>query len=374
MIRFYKSNPFYNIYLLIIITVISFRFLIHGSHELGLQNYLKPDRGPHSVIYLIIVPSFYLYHKNLVFQDKIYGLKDLKHLLFLVFLFFINSNHFIVKHYMLHYGKITNFILIAFFLCFYILFIYRLLHKNIWFKKDLLVSNTHYQLVKKWTIYLFSINVLAAIIMLISVYTEIDKHVYLSGKSLATVSLLFWLFIYFKILATPEILYGLPILNKTILKFSTVDKDLKLLTTKQSNHWILETPNLKNEQDQKLQEKIMSNIIGYTNEIDKLSSEKFIFSNPKITTNDLANALGVPTSYIVYLFKYHSKIPFTEYRMKSRIQHSISLIEDGYLKNNTLESLAHQCGFASYNPFFSAFKKETGFAPQEYLKSVTPKL
>ncbi|MFD0989066.1 helix-turn-helix domain-containing protein [Mariniflexile jejuense] len=216
---------------------------------------------------------------------------------------------------------------------------------------------------------MFSINVLAVIIIIVSVYTEINKDVYLSGKSLATFSLLFWLFIYFKILATPEILYGLPILNMKILKFGLPTKEPETNLASKSNNWILETISAKNEQDTKLQEKITANIISYTEEIDKISNEHFIFRNPKASANDLANALGVPTSHIVYLFKYHSTIPFSEYRMNCRIQDSINLIEAGYLKTNTLESLAFKTGFASYNPFFSAFKKVTGYSPQDYLKT-----
>ena len=55
--------------------------------------------------------------------------------------------------------------------------------------------------------------------------------------------------------------------------------------------------------------------------------------------------------------------------MSSRIKDALSLIDDGYLKRNTLESLAYKTGFSSYNPFFSAFKKITGLSPQEYIKS-----
>jgi YesN/AraC family two-component response regulator len=47
-------------------------------------------------------------------------------------------------------------------------------------------------------------------------------------------------------------------------------------------------------------------------------------------------------------------------------------MEQGYLKANTLESLAYKTGFASYNPFFSAFKKITSYSPQDYIKSIKP--
>lgn len=265
---------------------------------------------------------------------------------------------------------LINFILIGLFVFFYLAIIIKLLHTNIWFKRDLLINNTHLRLVKNWTIYLFTQNLLGAVTLLISIYTEMCSQTNLSGKSLAVLLLLYWLFIYFKILTAPEILYGLPILNKKTLKFSDSSESNDQINTLENDCWILEINNQKNDQDSKLQEKIMSNIIGYIQEVDKLITEKHIFRNPKAAPSDIANKLGVPTSHIVYLFKYHSTISFSEYRMRSRIKDSINLIEQGYLKTNTLESLAYKTGFASYNPFFSAFKKVTNLSPQDYLKSV----
>ncbi len=94
-----------------------------------------------------------------------------------------------------------------------------------------------------------------------SIYTEIHSEASLSGKSLAIILLLFWLFIYFKILFTPEILYGLPILNKKILKFNLLDDERSFIEKPSKNNWILEISHQKNnDQDLKLQEKIMSNI------------------------------------------------------------------------------------------------------------------
>lgn len=371
MITSYRTNPFYNTYLLLIIITISFRFLVRGSFELGLQSILSPDRGLDSIFYLTIVPCFYLYHKNLTLQSKTFNPKDLKHIISIVFLYMLNTNQYIAESYMLYFGQITNFIFIGFFILIYLVLIFKILSKNIWFKKDLLINNKHFKLVKNWTIYLFTFNVLAGITLLTSFYTEIYTEPIMSGKSMAILLLFFWLFIYFKILFTPEILYGLPILNKKFLKFSVpkeVSKPPKIAT---NDNWILEINYQKNnDQDLKLQEKIMDNIASYIHEVDKLSKNEFVFRDPKASHTTLANHLGVPTSHIVYLFKYHSKTSFSEYRMTSRIQDATKLIEYGFLTTETLESLASKTGFASYNPFFSAFKKVTTFSPQDYLKSI----
>jgi AraC-like DNA-binding protein len=49
-----------------------------------------------------------------------------------------------------------------------------------------------------------------------------------------------------------------------------------------------------------------------------------------------------------------------------RIDLAITEIDRGYLQMNTMESLASSIGFASYNPFFTAFKKHTGLSPKKY--------
>jgi len=372
MITSYKSNPFYNAFLLLIIVIVSIRFLIHGSYELGIQTVFAPKEGPPSILYLILIPCFYLYYKNLVRQKKTYNPEDLKHFIFIIFLYVINTDTTLKESFLFHFGPITNFILIGLFILFYLILIFRLLRKNIWFKKNIPISNIHLSLIKNWSIYLYTLNVLGSIALLTSIYKEVNSESMISGKSMAPLILIFWLFIFFKILISPEILYGLPILNKKLIKFTPPKLDTEQNLESANKNWILEPDSQQNHQDLKLQERIRSNIFSYINEIDKLSDEAFIFRNPTISCTDIANKLGVPTSHIVYLFKYHSNISFSEFRMRSRIKDSLNLIEQGYLKTNTLESLAYKTGFASYNPFFSAFKKVTGCSPQDYIKSMKP--
>lgn len=373
MIRSYRSNPFCNFFLILIISILSFRLLVHGSYHLGLQTLLKADSGQYSILYLIIVPCFYLYYKYLIFPKKKYNLKDLKHLIFIVFLFLINYIESIENSFIFYFGDFTNLTLITIFILFYLRLIFNLLKKEIWFRNDLLLIDRHFKLVKKWTLYLFIINILNSFLLLMSLFTEITNGVNPSGKSLGVFILLFWLFVFFKILTSPEILYGLPILNRTLLKFndSISEEIVDVIETKESisSSWILETDAVKSSQDQRLQENIRANIVSYIKEVDKLASEILIFRNPKTAQSDLAEALGVPTSHIVYLFKYHSNISFSEYRMYSRIQDAIKLIDEGFLNTETFESLAYKTGFASYNPFFISFKKITGYSPQDYIKT-----
>ena len=361
MIASYRSNQLLNIFLLLIFVIISVRFLIHGSYKLGFQTHLIPDDGSTSILYLTVVPCFYLYYKSLISGQKFFALKDVKHFICIALFYLSISIPGIRNSFLYHYHLLTYVIFITLIINLYLFLAYRLLKKNLWSNSDIQIGFTHYALVKKWTIYLFVLNTLGAVAVLISIFTEITNGSDLTGKSMAIVLLLFWLFIYFKILISPEILYGLPVLNEKLLLFS------KPHLISSMDNWELSAPNLKGNQDVRLQEKIKSNILNYVDVIDRLNYMDLIFRDSKTTHTDIAHKMGVPTSHIVYLFKYHSKISFSEYRMSSRIKDALSLIDDGYLKRNTLESLAYKTGFSSYNPFFSAFKKITGLSPQDYI-------
>lgn len=369
MLRFYRSNPFCNLFLVIIISIVSFRYFIHGSYILGLQSVLKPDKGLFSLLFLIIAPCLYLYYKHLTLQKKEYSPNDLKHGVFIIILYLINSIDAIHNSVLFYFGPMTNFFLIGIFLAFYNVLIFNLLSKEVWFRSNLHLVKDHFNLIKNWTITFFIINVLCSIVVLFSLYNEFNSGVLVSGKSMVSFLLIFWVIIFFKILISPEILYGLPVLNKTLLKFNKSEfKNLELVVNS-NDIWILETSDVKNNQDQKLQEKIREHILSYIHEVEKLSNEEFIFRNQKTSQGDIAEKLGVPTSHIVYLFKYHSKISFSEFRMNSRIHDAIVLLENGFLNSETFDSLAHTTGFSSYNPFFLAFKKNTSYSPQEYMKN-----
>jgi YesN/AraC family two-component response regulator len=73
---------------------------------------------------------------------------------------------------------------------------------------------------------------------------------------------------------------------------------------------------------------------------------------------------------MVYVFKYHSKLTFTELKKKVRVEEAIELMKNNYLKQNTLESLSKEVGFTTYNTFYTSFKEETGMAPNQFLMNL----
>ena len=119
-----------------------------------------------------------------------------------------------------------------------------------------------------------------------------------------------------------------------------------------------------------LKEKISAKIEPYLFELNELLLSNSYFTNPQFSIKDLAQVLNIPISHLKYIFKYHSKLSFSDYKKISRIQNSLALIKNNYLTTNTLESLSKEVGFSSYNPFFTCFKDVVGKSPHQYISSI----
>jgi len=171
---------------------------------------------------------------------------------------------------------------------------------------------------------------------------------------------LLWIFIYLKILSDPEFLYGYDVLQSKI-------KEYKKHSIVLDNVWKMEHNEvLVNVQDAILKEKIGRSIENYIIEMEHLALHSNLFFKETFSAEDLANKLGIPKSHLLYVFKYHANVSFSDFKKIIRIQKAITFMEEDYLKNNMMESLALEVGFSSYSPFFKSFKTITGLSPQEY--------
>jgi AraC-like DNA-binding protein len=113
-----------------------------------------------------------------------------------------------------------------------------------------------------------------------------------------------------------------------------------------------------------------ANIENYIEAIEISLFKNNYFRKPEFTIRELALALNIPISHLKYLYKYHSKISFSDHKKIIRIKDALKLIDQNYLKSNTLESLSKEVGFASYNPFFTSFKEVVGKSPVQYLSTL----
>lgn len=94
--------------------------------------------------------------------------------------------------------------------------------------------------------------------------------------------------------------------------------------------------------------------------VDERQYIQVSFSKSKILADS-----GVSDRLFTYYFNEHLQSSFIQWRNKYRLDYSMELISDGYLKNYTIESLAKKVGFQSRNSFATSFKAEFGKLPSE---------
>jgi len=363
----YKSNKIINIYLVIILFLMSSRFLNIGINQLiNNNNPLQPIIRTFNVFFIFVAPCFYLYFKNLITSQKNFVIKDLFHFIFPL-LFIIESRFSI-------YENLLNnpFPLVYLFILYLIvtnILLFLMLKKNIWNKKGSLeIVAKQNLLIKRWSIYLYTAINLFLLRLIISLIIENRYVGFISGQYAIWVTAVIWIFIFVKILTSPEILYGYSFLLKK-------SKENKNYVTTNISHWnLVSKVKITNVQDLQLRDRMNQNIEKYLSEIDEAAEKNNYFRDSKFTLADFASKLNIPKSHLSYLFKYHSEISFSDYKKIARIEDALHLIQADYLKTNTFDSMAKEVGFSSYNPFFTSFKDIIGTPPQEYCTTIEKQL
>lgn len=84
-----------------------------------------------------------------------------------------------------------------------------------------------------------------------------------------------------------------------------------------------------------------------------------------IGLNDAAEAAGVNSTYLSYLFRKEMGIGFSNYLLNLRIEYAKKLLRESNLK---IVKIAEQSGFNDYHYFSKVFKKSTGKSPAKYRK------
>ena len=353
----HKSNKYVNIYLALILFIVSVKS-IHGGFSENYNllfldinfNWLRP-------LSIITLPFFYLYFESL-FKDRIH-LKKKVYLHFLLPIFLAIFSAFQNKFKFLEpapFYLILSFLVISIIL-FYIIKNSFLFFK--FFKNKNLIFIKHFNLVNKWVFFIYIIFIIGSIRLIISVYFDFERD----QKGLANMSNVFkncvLLLLLVKLLISPEILFGYP---KLKIRLSGFDKNLIF----NNEVWSIKEVATSNIQDAKLSRLINTKLVPYLNEIEKFIINENPFRSSKYRANNLAENLSIPSSHLAYIFKYHCKMSFTEYKNHHRIEDALKLINEGFLDSKTFDGLAEKVGYVSYNPFFTSFKKRTNYSPKQY--------
>jgi AraC-like DNA-binding protein len=354
----YKSNKLVNFFLFAVFTISSIRLLIMGTYGLNIQTGLKDFSGAYRIIPLFNVSLLFLYFKSIVEDQRQFKFDFLAHLILPAFYFSFLVWYNGSAYYGMFAFKLLNLTITFSFIFVYLLKSLKVLNNSVW-KNTFSLHSEHFKLMRNWTIFLFSVAVLLYARIIISFISDLIYGEIITGNDFNILHAIIWMTVFVKVLVSPEILFGLPHLKKKV----HAHPEIKI---KLDENWYFEKITIHNQQDLKLKSKIDDRLLALIEEIETLIRDHNYFRNQKITISDVANELNIPVSHLVYLFKYHSKMTFTEYKTFHKIEDAKLLIEGGFLARNTLESLAAEVGFASYNPFFTAFKKLTAVSPNDY--------
>lgn len=357
--RIDKSSPFINKHLIFLILNTCFYFIFHLIYS------IDPSILPYRVLILadatrlISIPFFYLYFEDLVFREK-FTKRKLLHLILpsiLSILAILNSSTaqkslFAVKIFM-----ITG----MFFVLSYLTMAFILLYKNVWFRKsNIKIVQEQNELMSKWTLFLFFLLTSIFLFRLFIVANYYDTIDY--NQKIIWIPTLAWSLIFLKFILTPEIQFGYDFLNKNIERITKQFVLPKIWETEKPIQEIILTKDIK------LAEKINATINEYIHQVEEVSFHSHLFRNPSLTIDEMATKLNMPSSHLSFLFKYHCHETFSDYKKIVRVHDAIKLLENNYLKTNTIESLSAEVGFFTYNTFHVAFKSITGLTTQEYIK------
>ena len=151
----------------------------------------------------------------------------------------------------------------------------------------------------------------------------------------------------------PEILYGLPRIPK---------------------HYMNDVKGMKNHPEPSSARTKVTLEQDYLNMIkekaDQYMKEHQPYLQKDFNLTELSVLIHIPVHHLSFYFREERKQSFTNYRNQFRVGYAKSLIHEGKAKEMTLEAIGILSGFANRNAFITAFKREEGVSPHEYVSAL----
>ncbi|MCB0280647.1 MAG: AraC family transcriptional regulator [Calditrichaeota bacterium] len=102
--------------------------------------------------------------------------------------------------------------------------------------------------------------------------------------------------------------------------------------------------------------------------LEKAMSSERLFTSPDLTLSLLADKIGTTPHLLSELLNNQLQLSFNNYINKFRVDDFVQRLNKADLNTYTLASLAFESGFKTKSTFNTAFKKQMGVTPSEYLK------
>ncbi len=364
-----RRNPYINAFILLIILSNLVRIPFYLTYALGWQVQYTDVPKPFNIFFLLNTFFFYQYVKSMLhdvkFDVRIFFVPLLiPTLLFIVNLLMPKESTYQVILRGINYPIVIGYIL------FYVFNAYLQLSKGLWSVAKLELRFSNFKLVRTWLTALFILFFLLAIRLLVSYSYELFTQKVFINQAFQPIHSLLWIFIYIVFFIHPEILYGLQRVN-LVMSNALVDSEPVF---KPDFKWRAIPKAKQNKMDIQLSVKLDRQLPEIIKKLESKTALRHIVKDPNINIDSLSDKLNIPKSHVQYVFKYYADFTFVTYRSRIRVFHALSKMKDDYLSKNTMDALARECGFSSYNPFYAAFKAEMGVGPSEVLAQITKKI
>lgn len=338
-----KSGEKLNKYFFVIIAIAGIQRFIFGLINFGIINVTIPNFNIIIILGFFIPSLYYVFASNLLSQPTtskqeiiIFSISAL--LVLIIFSFNIDKN--------------TNQILFCLYSTIYLVLFIFLFIKSLKIKKSI-IDNDINKNSKYWTLLIFILFIIIYISSNYSLYVFLDEINYVVLKQFNNLTSFIWLLIIIYLLMNPVNLYGEEVLIKKLNNSKILEiqiwKTIKKIKTEAN--------------DLDVEKKIAPNLAKVLFEINSFEINLYKDFKKLPTLKEFCLILGHPQSHIKYVFKYYCNYTYSEYLTILKIKYSIQLIEEGYLKLHTIDSLAKKCLFESRITFFNNFKKNVGHSP-----------
>lgn len=104
--------------------------------------------------------------------------------------------------------------------------------------------------------------------------------------------------------------------------------------------------------------------------IEKYIRDDKPYLDPEFSISTISQHFKVPQHHVHYCFSKIIQSGFPAYRNRLRVEHAKALLAGIQGRQLTIDGIGKQSGFAAKMNFYTAFKKETGMTPRQYLESV----
>jgi AraC-like DNA-binding protein len=336
-----------NLYFTVILFNAGQQRLFHALKTLGITSFTYNPFQKNPLLFYFIVPLFYLFFLRVV-NDKTRLKKELLHFILPAALVLLN---FLYVDY-----KFNRLLFIPYSVVYFVLIF--LLMKNFYFNKKLTLlevsTNTSK---KKWLIIM--------VILTISLFVHANYYAINNDYHKSTLTIYYgytsilWFLVVLHLLRNPILIFGKQVLFKNI----------RLNQTQDFNIWSSDPLKLIEQKDDKVRKSIADKVDIIILEICSLQVSVSLISKQTLDIKTLGNELRLPKQHLAYVFKYYCNYSVNDYSNLVKIKYALTLINDGFLENFTVEALGEKCLFKSRFTFSTNFKKFVGVSVTDFTSS-----